>query len=102
MNKIITRILENYYENKDEHNLPSGLVDPFLQQILDLVVCDERLVARVCNGNGIPVVDDVGPGLEEASEYIKLEPRHVIVLSDVDCLLQSLGFGGSSNLVHLA
>ena len=93
----------NDANTRQQHNCqPSWLVDPFLQQIFDLVIRDEGLVARVSNSNCIPVVDDVRPRLEESREDVKFKPRYMVILGDVDRLFESLSFGGSGDLVNLA
>jgi hypothetical protein len=56
----------------------------FFELALDFVVRHKRTVARMSHHDHVPVVQDLLPRLEEPGKDVKLEPRHVPVLQDVD------------------
>ena len=47
--------------------IPSWLVDKGLQLGLHLIIGQEGLVARVSDSQGIPVLEQGGPGLEQST-----------------------------------
>ena len=67
---------------------PPWLVNEGLELSLDLIIREEGLVAGVSDSQGIPVVKERRPRLEETGEDVELKDGDVVVESQVDGALQ--------------
>jgi len=75
----------------EPEDVAACLEDVALQASLHLVVSEECHVARMCDGQDLPVAKQRYPGLKEACEYVKLEVGNEVVAGQVNGGLQGHG-----------